>query len=385
MTNPLGLLDRSFDNDAEGAVWIGLQYRLGAFGFLQGDSFESAGGVSNVGFYDQRKALEWVQQYASLFGGDPSRVTVMGESAGGGSILHHLTAYGGEQDAPLFQQAILQSPAYVPRPYKSQAEDSFSVLLEAANISTLADLVELDTYDLQVANKLSQNSDFYGTFQFGPAPDGSFVPELPEKLLTSGQYHKGVKVMVAHNTFEAQKYTDPAANNSSAFDTYMKLYFPEANVSTMVDLSTNIYPAVYNDTSLPWSTPFERLMTAVGEFTFVCHAYFIGEALGAQNDNDAYSYLFSVPPGTHTLDVNYSYYLNSTWSTLVVNVTTAQYMQGYLINFAEAGQPNRPGQPEFPVYGDSHLDLNLNQTFIDVLTDPAASSRCDWWRQAPYA
>lgn len=309
----------------------------------------------------------------------------MGESAGGGSILHHLTAYGGEKDAPLFQQAILQSPAYVPRPYESQADASVSVLLDAANVSTLAELVQLDTYDLQVANKLSQTSDIYGTFQFGPAPDGSFVPELPEKLLSSGRYHQGVKVMVAHNTFEGKRYTDPAATNSSAFDTYMESYFPEANASTLESLSTRIYPAVYNDTSLPWSTPFDRLMTAIEEFTFVCHAYFIGEALGVQSNTDAYSYLFSVPPGTHTLDVYYSYYVNSTWSSTVTNITTAQYLQRYLTSFAQRGDPNRQELPQFPVYGENHTDLNLNETYFNVLKDPAANARCDWWRDATYA
>ncbi|CAN8097798.1 unnamed protein product [Discula destructiva] len=385
MSNPLGLLDRSFDEDDEGVIWIGLQYRLGAFGYLQGLSFESAGGVSNVGFYDQRKALEWVQQYVSLFGGDPSRVTVMGESAGGGSILHHLTAYGGQKSAPLFQQAILQSPAYVPRPYESQAEDSFSVLLTTANVSTLAELKELSSYDLQVANKLSQTSDFYGTFQFGPAPDKSFVPELPEKLLASGKYHKGVKVLVAHNTFEGQRYTDPTAIDSSAFDTYMKLYFPSATPAALEELATDLYPAVYNDTSLPWTTPFERLRTAIEDFTFVCHAYFVGEALGIQGGANAYSYLFSVPPGTHTLDVYFSYYVNSTWSSTVTNVTTAQYLQGYLTSFAKAGNPNMGALPDFPVYGATHASLNLNQTFTNVITDPAANSRCDWWREASYA
>lgn len=342
--------------------------------------------MSNVGFQDQRKALEWVQNYIHLFGGDASRVTVMGESAGGGSILHHITAYGGEKDSPQFQQAILQSPAYVPRPYTSQAEDSFSIFLEAANASSLADLVALDTYDLQIANKLSQSSDFFGVFQFGPAPDGSYVPDLPEKLLASGRYHKDVKVMVAHNTFEGQKYTDPAATNSSAFDSYMKLYFPEMPEAVLEELSTEVYPAVYNDTaSFPWATPFDRLMTAVADFTFTCHAYFTGEALGTENGGaSAYSYLFSAPPGTHTLDVNYSFYVNATWSTLVTNATLAGIMQGYLTTFAETGDPNSEGLPVFPVYGEGFADLNLNATFVDVLKDPAANSRCDWWREAAY-
>lgn len=315
----------------------------------------------------------------------------MGESAGGGSILHHITAYGGEKDAPQFQRAILQSPAYVPRPYASQAEGSFSTFLDAANVSTLSDLVALDTYDVQIANKLSQSSNFFGGFQFGPAPDGEYVPELPEKLLASGQFHKGVQVMVAHNTFEAVKYTDPTATNSSAFDTWMQLYLPDIPEVALKELTTEVYPPVYNDTSLPWTTPFDRLMTAVADITFTCHAYFVAEAVDAgaglngSTVSPAYGYLFSVPPGIHTLDVNYSFYINSTWSPLVTNATTAGILQGYLTTFAETGNPNREGLPAFPVYGAENTNLNLNATFVDVIKDPAANSRCDWWRAASYA
>lgn len=377
--------------------------QLGAFGWLQGDTFESSGGVSNVGLYDQRKALDWVQKYISRFGGDPSRVTVMGESAGAGSIAHHITAYGGQNATPQFHQAILQSPAYVPRPYAAQAEDSFAVLLAAANVSALADLSALDTYDMQIANKLSQEADFYGTFQFGVAPDGSFVPDLPEKLFAQGAYHKGIKVLVAHNTFEGEKYTDPDATNSSAFDEYMKLYFPYAPASLLQELSESVYPAVYNDTTMfPWTTPFDRLMTAVSDFTFSCHAYFIGAAVSAgfaaEKKNEtmeggpgtgAYSYLFSVPPGTHTLDVHYSYYVNSSWDSTVTNVTTARFLQAYLANFAAGGDPNSESAklPVFPVYGlaGNFSDLNLNETFVDAREDPAANDRCDWWWSASYA
>ncbi|POS78183.1 carboxylesterase [Diaporthe helianthi] len=391
LTNPLGLQDRSFDEDGEGVVFVALNYRLGALGWLQGESFTSAGGVPNVGLHDQRKALEWIQQKIHLFGGDPSRITIMGESAGGGSILHHITAYGGEKGAPQFQRAILQSPAYVPRPYVSQAENSFSIFLEAANASTLSDLVALDTHNVQIANKLSQSSNFFGSFQFGPAPDGDYVPDLPEKLLASGRFHKGVQVMVAHNTFEAQKYTDPTATNSSVFETWMKLYFPDIPAAALEELTTEVYPPVYNDTSVPWTTPLDRLMTAVADITFTCHACFVASAVGSGPGVNgsavapAYSYLFSVPPGIHTLDVNYSFYVNSTWSPLVTNATTAGILQGYLTTFAETGDPNREGLPAFPVYGGENMDLNLNATFVDVIRDPAANSRCDWWREASYA
>jgi carboxylesterase type B len=62
---------------------------MGAYGFLAGRSAEREG-ATNLAFYDQRQSLEWTQSFIHLFGGDKTRVTAAGESAGGGSIMHHM-------------------------------------------------------------------------------------------------------------------------------------------------------------------------------------------------------------------------------------------------------------------------------------------------------
>ncbi len=86
------------------AVVVTVGYRLGALGFLDVDG----DGVANCGLRDQLAALEWVHRHATAFGGDPTNLTVMGESAGAGSILH-LLASPLAAASPTFQRAIVQS------------------------------------------------------------------------------------------------------------------------------------------------------------------------------------------------------------------------------------------------------------------------------------
>lgn len=89
-------------------IFVTGNYRLGALGWLSGTTMEK-NGAPNVGLWDQRAVFSWVQSYISLLGGDPTKVTAMGESAGAGSIIHHLVAEGGTLD-PMFTKAIIQSP-----------------------------------------------------------------------------------------------------------------------------------------------------------------------------------------------------------------------------------------------------------------------------------
>lgn len=84
--SPAGLIRRG----NESVIYVAMNYRLGAFGWLSGPTFQ-ANGTANAGLLDQRLALDWIKAYIPLFGGDPNRITVFGESAGGGSIMHHIT------------------------------------------------------------------------------------------------------------------------------------------------------------------------------------------------------------------------------------------------------------------------------------------------------
>lgn len=77
--------------------------QLGAFGFLSSEDVKTDGAL-NAGLLDQRFSLEWIQKNIHLFGGDKSRVTIHGVSAGGGSVMLQSMANGGTDEDKLFDK-----------------------------------------------------------------------------------------------------------------------------------------------------------------------------------------------------------------------------------------------------------------------------------------
>uniref|UniRef100_A0A3Q2VHH1 Carboxylic ester hydrolase n=1 Tax=Haplochromis burtoni TaxID=8153 RepID=A0A3Q2VHH1_HAPBU len=100
------LYDGRFISNFTHSVVVSLEYRLGAFGFLVSGKDPHTSAAGNYGILDQQAALLWVQQNIAVFGGDPAKVTVFGESAGAQSVSLHLMI---QSSKPLFNQAILQS------------------------------------------------------------------------------------------------------------------------------------------------------------------------------------------------------------------------------------------------------------------------------------
>jgi carboxylesterase type B len=130
-------------------------YRLGGFGFLPGTSVNKFR-VANLGLHDQRMALRLIQENIAAFGGDASRVTVQGQSAGAFSIgVHYLT--NGEQDEELFHAAIAESGGPV-LGAPLTASDEQDVMYERilTDIGCLAMKDDLECLRSQDASKLNQ-------------------------------------------------------------------------------------------------------------------------------------------------------------------------------------------------------------------------------------
>ncbi len=236
-----GLIHAAQLNNTEGIIFVSLNYRLGAFGWLSGPTFQQDG-TANAGLYDQRLALQWVQDNIHLFGGDPNRVTVIGESAGGGSIMHQITAFGGINGPAPFQQAVLQSAAFQNVVSNLQEETIFNTFLGLLKVSTIEEARQLPLTALQTANIIQVANSSYGDFTYGPVVDGLFAPAIPGKLLLQGSYDHNLKLMLGHNADEGLDFTSPFITNDTTFNEYIQTAFPTINPSVATYIETVLYP-----------------------------------------------------------------------------------------------------------------------------------------------
>jgi para-nitrobenzyl esterase len=187
-------------------VVVTVNYRLGAFGFLDLSSFSTAQRRfdSNLGLRDVLHALHWVRDNIAAFGGDPDRVTLFGESAGAGIITTLLTSPAAEG---LFAGAIAQSsPAtsvYDRTRGRRTAEQFLGALgLGDNDVDRLEDVPD----DAVIAASRTLFNDVPlqcpGTLAFAPILDGDLVPDHPVKLAREGRSHP-VPLIIGTNKHEA--------------------------------------------------------------------------------------------------------------------------------------------------------------------------------------
>jgi para-nitrobenzyl esterase len=193
----------------KGAVVVTLNYRLGPFGFLShpalaaGSAHHTSG---NYGLLDQIAALQWVRRNIARFGGDPSRVTIFGESAGGmsvGSLIASPLAKG------LFARAILESGTGVGVGVSRRAQleeasvqlaDSLGATGTGGAAAKRLRAVSADTV-LAVAGRLGQP----GAPRFWPVVDGWVLPQPVDSAIQSGKANL-VPVIAGSNRDEGDEW-----------------------------------------------------------------------------------------------------------------------------------------------------------------------------------
>ncbi len=189
-------------------VIVTVNYRLGAFGFIDLEGLFPGGGFDrNLALKDVLLALRWVQENIAAFGGDPGQVTVFGESAGGGLVTTLLATPSAEG---LFHRAIAQSSPASSVYGIDRAREVADRFVRALDIDPAdagaADAVRAASIDAIVAvgtkvyNTVPDVDP--GTIAFAPVIDGALVPEAPTTALHEGR-GLAVPLMIGTNKDEA--------------------------------------------------------------------------------------------------------------------------------------------------------------------------------------
>lgn len=352
---------------SNGVVLVTINYRLNVFGFLAHPelSAESAHGASgNYGLMDMVAALEWVRDNAAAFGGDPGRVTIFGESAGGGAVMALMIA---PQAEGLFHRAIAQStyihgwdrPLDAPARGWEPAEALGEQVAAALGVDSLAAMRAADAGELLEASGAGALFVWSGTV-WAPNVDGWFIPGDPVAMYTAGEQHD--LPLIAGIT----------ANEGSLF----RSRFDIADADGFAAYVESDFAGIAPEALELYDTRGDGGAGA-GLDHLVHDLFFAGPARLQLRANAAVAapvwfYQFAhVPPtpGGERFGAHHASELGFVFGTLdaqpdvpwtAADRAVSDAVMGYWTQFAAAGDPNRDGLPAWPAYtldGDAHLTL----------------------------
>lgn len=358
----------------KGVVTVTANYREGIFGFLAHPELtaESAyGGSGNYGFLDQVAAIQWVKENISAFGGDPSRITIAGESAGSFSVSLHMVS---PLSKGLISGAILSSGAEV-NPYKavaqSDAETAGKATLEGKGLNSIADARALSADSLQALLPPAGMSNV--------VIDSYFMTEQPDDVFTRGEQSQ-VPLLAGWNSKEGvpHQYLAGAPLTVENFKKAASFFFGEMTDEIMqaYGLLTDEDLAGQRGLDLP-----SDLFTGFPTWK-VC------DYQASTTDQPVYRYkFFRCRPGetygigemdgaVHSADIEYAMgnlATNTAFKWTADDSTVSDLLIAYYANFCKTGNPNGEGLPEWTPINEKldaapvmHIDVKCSQ-----VADPA--------------
>ena len=297
----------------ENVVVVTLNYRVASLGFLAMGGSDYVPG--NMGLFDQALALAWVQDNIRLFGGDPSRVTIFGESAGAVSVnLHMMSPFSRD----LFDRAILESgSSVVPWGIISNEEALRRglTLAERVNcytpkgitptgedIGCVIDCLRGISPEELIAEEFVVEGTYI--FPFVPVVDGEFLTETPTSAVTRGAF-KPAEVLLGTNTNEGSSFmvyylpgfdkdTDSLINRT-AFHEHIALALPSMN-----EFGRDAVAFQYTNWLDPYDEEMLRDVTEayVADYNIVCPIHEFGR-YHASSGNRVFMYRFDQRPANN--------------------------------------------------------------------------------------
>lgn len=339
---------------ADGVIVISIAYRLGALGFFSHPEFEH----SNFGLLDMVEALQWINRNIDAIGGDASRITLMGESAGAGNIDYLMAI---PSSAGLFSRAIHQSSGSAITNRSTQQEHTIlgielAKTLLSAETDNLADQLRA----VSAERVITVAEEVYSGHYFDVAVDGQSVYEPFGDTLKAKNLHT-VELLVGSNEHESLMYLD----ENQTVDGWLESQVGSEEANKLRQMIDHIPNGI---------DQLNSLSTAA---SFMCPALTLAEEI-SKMEGTSWFYFFNrqregevaASMGAyHGAELPYIFDTHDDWlPTSKSDRELTQVMKNYWVNFAKTGDPNQANLTEWPVF-------TAESPEVLILGDRVVSSR----------
>jgi para-nitrobenzyl esterase len=371
-------------------VVVAINYRLGALGFmsLAAHGGREWGASANCGLLDQIAALRWVREHIGAYGGDPATVTVFGESAGGGSILHLLAA---PASRGCFDRAIVQSGSTGRTLTAEQAAAIAQAVLEELGLAHAdpAAIEALTSEQIVAAQERATPKLFAvaGLLPFHPAIDDETLPTTPLAALKAGAV-RDIDLLLGVTTDEMRLFLAETALEPGRLQKRTQRYFEVDDTATTALLDAyhdllvaagepaepiDVWAAIYTDR--------EMLVPAVAALD--AHAAAGGRTFGYRFDWPARARGDGLELGAcHGVDIPFTFatFAVDGWDAFVGADTDPQgahavsaALRASWCGFARSGDPAHEGVGSWPVYTPADRPMMRLGRTVGVERNPMAA------------
>jgi para-nitrobenzyl esterase len=357
----------------KGVVLVSIAYRVGQLGFLAHPelSMENPDHVSgNYGLMDMIEGLKWIQKNIAAFGGDPGKVTIFGESAGGIAVSMLCVS---PLAKGLFQGAISQSGGSFgpPRPTLfpgenlkrlPDAERAGEAYMKSAGASSIAELRKIAAEKLPTARAFAW-----------PIIDGRVIPDDQYKLYEAGKFND-TPILVGYNSDEGASFSPAKTPEEYIAGVKMRYGKYAESLLKAYPVGSNTVPKtardLARDAAFGWHTwSWARLQAKKG--TSKAFYYYFDQHPAYPIDSPKAGY-----GSPHGQDVAYVFqHLDaSNPQTTKTDLEISEAMATYWTNFAKHGDPGGEGVPAWPAFSDVNpAVMHFSQT-AHVGSVPSAES-----------